>query len=199
MGCEVVETVSEFLHDGGTTPDLAELVDRPATPRDHLPVSPLDDLADQFADALAEWEDLTAAIGLLDVPEQYFADRYRARDDDRKDFEPILRAFIYQRVTGESDQGMQRMAERPKPVAWKFGLDGFVSRRTFAYTWENRLDDTGRHLIERAADRIRELARDHEAVDADQLADPPDEPDQDVDALQAVRTATSTISPASRS
>ena len=188
--------VAKLPHFGEATPERDtddELDVEQEDDQDYVQVtvSPVNDIVGQFTQSIEAGTPLSPAVGALDIPMHFFTDQYIERDDNRKDFEGMIRALIYQHITGRTDQGMQRLTEEYNGYAWIFDLDGFVSRNTFRHTRENRLDTTGWNLLEQAAEKMLRVAYECDRVDDDLLAEHPDAEDDEGDSklLQAVRKA----------
>ncbi len=134
-------------------------------------LDPVEYVVSQFEHALEQGLDHEVAIGNLDLPTDQFEDQYRDRDDDRKSFDAMLRAFIYMRVKGLSYSEMERQFDRwgDLPHLLRFDVD-YVSRGTFSYAKQHRFDEEAWQFIVEASDRIREVAEEH-GVRPEYLAD----------------------------
>lgn len=124
------------------------------------PLSPLDDLAEQAAVLLERYDDISRVIRHLDFTSvlRYHGDGYRDRDDDRFDFEAIIRTFLFQNLTDRNYAEMERYFKRWRYLVTRFGLGRAPTAACLSYTWRNRCNDDLQHLITAFSERLLIMA-----------------------------------------
>jgi hypothetical protein len=116
----------------------------------------------------------TRVIKHLDVPTEVFSDY---DDPERATFAiaAIVKVFLYMYVRGFDQSETARRLGGTAYVYLRFGLPRPITQAGLSHNWRNRLSRDDRRLIREAADRIREVCREHGVVDDGEPAlDPED-------------------------
>ncbi|WP_250875737.1 transposase [Halomarina rubra] len=139
---------------------------------------------------------ISRVVGPLDIPIEEFTDR-SSRPSVTYDFEPMIRAALYQEICGFSQSELADRLRRWTYLRLRFGLDSPPTQQTLSNFRRNRLSLSDRQRLSELARKVRALAlaNDVRGISGED-APPAIEPDE-VDAtgltsdkvLRAVRVA----------
>lgn len=127
------------------------------------------EVAEQVRASLEEGNGLADAIADVDFPTHWYKETYSNRDDHRKDFEAMLRLFLYLEVSAHSQRSVADQLERDNALAGRFGFTeepprqqtiSYAKRERFAHDLLSNLHDT--------ATDIQEIAKEN-GVSLDEL------------------------------
>ncbi|SDJ62457.1 transposase [Natronorubrum texcoconense] len=122
-----------------------------------------DDLVTQAEDLCRIHDHITRVIADLELPEDGFKDPFTT---SRYEFEPMLRVLLYMEASGFSQAETQQRLEHWPFLQVRFGLNGAPRQQTISHNVRNRLSRRGRQALKTAAEKIREIAADHDLVSA---------------------------------
>lgn len=124
------------------------------------------DLIEQAEPLCRVHDHITRVIANLDIPEDGFTDQYTKRIPGGFDFEAILRTLLYQNACGFGQREVHRRLKSWPFIQFRFGLDRPPTQQALSYTYRNRLSLSERQALTTAAEKIREVAADHDLVSA---------------------------------
>lgn len=132
------------------------------TPSPNFTAATVAVVVDSFEAELERGTDYETAIGSIPLPTDQLTDLYLDRDDASKNFEAMVRAMIYARVTGRSDYKMQRDLSRWEDLRHLLGFEcDYVSRGVFSRTRRKRFDEDTRQFIRDVSEGILQSAHEH--------------------------------------
>jgi len=120
------------------------------------------EVAQQVRASLEEGNGLADAIADVDFPTHWYKDNYSTRDDHRKDFEAMLRLFLYLEASSHSQRSIADRFEYDNQLAGRFGFAEEPPRQqTISYAKNNRFDHNLLMSINDSATEIQEAAKDN--------------------------------------
>lgn len=148
------------------------------------PLSPFDDLVEQAEVLLERHDNISRVIRRLNLTNvlHYHEDGYRDRDDDRFDFEAVIRTFFFQNLTNRNYAEMKRHFNRWRYLVTRFGLGRVPTAACLSYTWRNRCDDDLQRFITAFSERLLVMAH-KSGVPSRRLAPLTREDDEDDEAF----------------
>lgn len=152
----------------------------------------MDAVADRFEEACEIQDHITRAIAACEIEETWFTG-FDKPEQAKADLESIVQLFLYKETRGFGQNELERRLKSEAYVYMQFGLDGPLDQQRISYNWKERFSFGDRQTIEAAADRIHDIARDHDLIREGEPRLDPDEVDDDeiTDAqlMDAIETA----------
>lgn len=151
--------------------DTSESTD--ALPRDAQQV------VDQARIDIQATDELSRAVGSLEFPDGFVTTKSGYDGSGYFDINALAKLFIYQRAADISQNKAAEKIEDNQVIRVRLGLDQPVTQQTISYFVGNRIPLDNRRKLEAVADKIRDLALEHDTLE--DIEDPPQPSPDEVD------------------
>ncbi|GAB3690119.1 hypothetical protein GCM10028857_26220 [Salinarchaeum chitinilyticum] len=119
-------------------------------------------LVTQATSLLDVHDDVSRVLKNLDLPAEEFHDRYNITTSKTFEFDPMVRLYLYMRITGLGQEDVtDRVANWPH-LQVRFGFDRTPRQQSLSYTKRTRFSLALRQLLDDVAEAIREAAQERD-------------------------------------
>jgi len=125
----------------------------------------VDPVVKDAEDLCSKHDHITRVLADIEFPVAELTDRYNDNDTPFR-FDSVICLFLYREVHEYSYAETSRRVRNWPYLLIRFGLHHGPSKPGVSKMWKRRFTVKGRLAITEAADRIREIAADHDLIDA---------------------------------